>query len=334
MILSELLAAYPERIRLAFIAGIRELQDQAQVNELVRALERGDVQAAVDVLYVESAAYREFQDVLEAGYGDGGASQIAELGRLEDQQGNRFVFRFSARNYQAERIIRDYSSQRITAIVNDQRRAIRTALEEGLSRGDNPRTSALNVIGRVDRRTQRRIGGIIGLSAPQERAVSSARRELGTGEYGSYFRRERRDRRFDSLVRRAQREERALTQAEIQRLTGRYSDRLLALRGEAISRTETLSALNMGRYQAIEQLIDTGKVRRQDVTLVWNAAKDLRTRDTHRVLDGESVPFGEAFTTMRGASLRYPGDPRGGAAEVVNCRCNLQTRIDYRSNRG
>lgn len=332
MTLHELLAAFPERMRQAFFAGIREIQDQAQINEIVRALERGDVQGAVDIIYVEEAAFREFQETLEQGYADGGAAQIIDLGRLEDQEGNRFVFRFSARNPRAERIIREYSSQRITAIVEDQRQAVRQSLEEGLSRGRNPRATALDLVGRIERRSQRRRGGIIGLSAQDERAVSSARRELEGGEFSYYLRRDRRDRRFDAAIHNAMREGRPLTHTQIQRFTGRYSDRLLRLRGETIARTETLSALNMGRFQAIAQLVDTGKVRRQDVTLVWNAARDLRTRDTHRALNGESVKFGEAFVSPRGARLRYPGDPQAPASEIVNCRCNLRVRVDYRAN--
>ena len=332
MTIDDLFNSYPERIRRAFIAGIREIQDQVVINDVIEALRRQDIQGAVNAMYIDEAAFAEFERELEAAMGDGGVSQIAELGRLEDQQGNRFVFRFNARDLATERRLRELSSTRVTAIVEDQRGAVRNALSEGLSRGDNPRTTALDIVGRIDRRTGRRTGGVLGLSAAQERYVANARRELADGDYVAFLGRERRDRRFDSIVRRAQREERPLTQADIQRLTGRYSDRLLALRGETIGRTETLSALNLGRYEAIEQLIRTGKVNRSDVKLVWKATRDLRTRDTHRGLDGESVSFGEAFRTARGARLRYPGDPQAPASEIVNCRCVLRTDIRYRAN--
>ena len=332
MTIAELMERFPARVRAAFLAGVQEIRDKARIGEITRALERGDVNAALEALYIERAAWAQFEAELEAAFGDGGVSQIDELGRIEDLQGNRLVFRFTARALRAERILRDYSSQRVTAIVEDQRQAVRNALDEGLQRGDNPRRTALEIVGRVDRRTGARSGGILGLSVPQERAVSGARAELERGDYTSYRNRERRDRRFDATIARAQREERPLTRQEIERLTSRYSDRLLALRGEVIGRTETLSALNLGRYEAIEQLIETGNVRRQDVKLVWKATKDPRTRDSHAVLDGESVAFGEAFTTINGARLRYPGDPQGGAAEVINCRCSMKTRIDRRSN--
>ena len=335
MPLDELLAAYPPRIRRAFLDAIRDIQSQVVLKDIAEALGRGDIQRAIDVINLDRAAFLRFEQELEAAFADGGVGQIEELGRIRDPEGNRVQIRFGVRNLPAERIIRDYSAQRVVGILDDQRDALRLTMEAGLSRGDNPTRTALDVAGRVNRRTGRREGGILGLTAKQVEYVESARSELTSADPATlrrYLGRDLRDKRFDSVVRRAIKDGKPLPQDTVTRIVGRYNDRMLKFRADTIARTETLSALNMGRHQAVEQVIATGKVRRQDVRLVWDAAKDRRTRDTHWDLDGQSVAYGEAFHTIRGNTIRFPGDPRAPAEETINCRCKLVPRIDFLAN--
>ncbi len=57
----------------------------------------------------------------------------------------------------------------------------------------------------------------------------------------------------------------------------------------------------------------------------WDATLDGKTRDSHRMVDGEIRELNEKFSN----GLMYPGDPSGGAAEVVNCRCALLQRVKW-----
>lgn len=57
----------------------------------------------------------------------------------------------------------------------------------------------------------------------------------------------------------------------------------------------------------------------------WDATLDGRTRDSHRRVDGEIRELDEKFSN----GLMFPGDPSGGAAEVVNCRCTSNTRARW-----
>jgi len=59
---------------------------------------------------------------------------------------------------------------------------------------------------------------------------------------------------------------------------------------------------------------------------VWVASNGERTRDTHRAADGQMVGMNDTFT-VGGSELRYPGDPNGPAAEVINCRCAVVFEI-------
>ena len=56
----------------------------------------------------------------------------------------------------------------------------------------------------------------------------------------------------------------------------------------------------------------------------WLATLDGRTRHSHAVLDGEQVAQDKKFSN----GCRYPGDPRGPAWEIYNCRCTLVAAID------
>ena len=55
---------------------------------------------------------------------------------------------------------------------------------------------------------------------------------------------------------------------------------------------------------------------------VWIATPDNRTRDSHAMLDGASVPLGDVFDN----GLERPRDPNGIPSEICNCRCSLKHR--------
>lgn len=220
----------------------------------------------------------------------------------------------------------------IQGIVSETRENIRTVLDAGLTEGRNPRQTALEIAGRLDKATGKRTGGIIGLTSGQTDAVIRARGELANLD-ANYFTRARRDARFDPMVRKAIGQGKPLSVEEIDRITGRYKDRLLAYRAEVIARTETLGALSASREEGMRQLIEAGKVDAQDVTKIWRATGDARTRDTHQELDGQAVAWGEAFTSPSGARLLYPHDKSLGAPpkEIIQCRCFWETRIDFKA---
>ena len=61
----------------------------------------------------------------------------------------------------------------------------------------------------------------------------------------------------------------------------------------------------------------------------WLATPDARTRETHRVADGQRVPLTDQFT-VGGAALMFPGDPTGPPDQVINCRCSIAYVFDQR----
>jgi hypothetical protein len=219
-------------------------------------------------------------------------------------------------------------------VVNETKESVRIMLTDATARGIGPRTAALDLVGRYDRNLKRRVGGVVGLHSQQARYVSNAMNELTSGDpalMSNYFTRKRRDRRFDGLVRKAIREGRPLSREQASRLAGRYSDRLLQLRGETIARTEMLQGAHNAQDEGLNQLVGDGKLAREQIKARWDAANDADTRDSHAAMDGQEPDENGIFTTGDGWRLRYPGDRSLGAPaeEIINCRCRKVIDIDF-----
>ena len=69
----------------------------------------------------------------------------------------------------------------------------------------------------------------------------------------------------------------------------------------------------------------SAKERGADVVKQWDATLDGLTRESHVAVDGEIRELDKSFSN----GLDYPGDPSGGAAEVVNCRCAVLQRARW-----
>lgn len=326
--IEQLTDEFEPQLKLAFLEAVADITKRAELKRIVERLEKGDIPGAIDAVHLDAAAFRALDNAIAAAFDGGGASAIGALPKLRDPRGGEFVVRWDARNLRAEAWIRNHSSTLITRTTDDMRAAIRAVLEQGMIDGRNPRSTALNIIGRINRATGRREGGIVGLSSQQSRFVSNALAELSSNNpevMANYFTRVRRDRRFDETVRRAMNQGRDVPAEMRSRIIGRYSDRLLQLRGETIARTETMAALNQSGIEAMRQAVDTGAVKADTVTKTWHTARDPRVRDSHAAQDRQTVGLEGMFSN----GLQYPGDPAGGAHETANCRCWMETRIDF-----
>lgn len=332
MTFEELLDQYEPRIAAAFREAIEAIRSTVILARVVERLERGDVAGALDALQIDKEAFSLLEIALQEAFTAGGAGIVAELPRITDPNGNRIVFSFGVRNYSAEQILRELSASMVTHIANDQREGIRFALQQGLSRGQNPRSTALDIIGRQNPVTRRREGGIIGLTRHQIEFIERARANLASGDpklMRQYLSLATRDKRFDRSVTAAINAGKPVPVDMLTKIIGRLSDRNLKLRGEMLARTETMMALGSAREEGVRQQINSGKVQVQDVTKTWRTAGDKRVRHTHQALNGKSVGVDESFTSLSGASLRFPGDPRAPISEISGCRCWLEYKIDY-----
>lgn len=305
----------------AFLGAVSEITSRAQLQRLIDALDVGDIDRAMDAAGIRSGSWATLTEANRSAFLEAGAFTIAA------DVPKRFGMTFDINNPRAERWIRQHSSDLITYINADQRDAIRAALTAGLEAGRNPRSVALDIIGRVSPQTGKRAGGIIGLNEQQARYVMNARKELESLD-PNYFTRTRRDKRFDSIVRKAIDSDTPLDGATIERLTGRYSDRLLQTRGTTVGRTEALKTLNAAADEALQQVVDEGLAPPDAVKRIWRHSFSPNERPGHLAMSGEERGLNEPFTNpVTGAVLMRPGD--GPASEAANCRCLIQHRIDF-----
>lgn len=313
-------------IRSAFLAAISDVVDNVTLQRVIDAIKAGDVEAAFRELGFSQAAMRPLTAAIERAYERGGVFTVDNF----PKRVTRGIFRFDVRDSRAEAWLRDKSSTLVTSLTEDTRQNVRNVITQGMEAGRNPRSVALDIVGRVDPTTKKRVGGIVGLTANQEEWVFNTRRDLlELNEH--YFTRELRDKRFDGIVRKAIESGTPLSPETVDKLVGRYRDKALKYRGDMIARTEALQSLNASEYEAIKQAVAAGITREQDVVREWDSAGDDRVRWSHRKMDGQRVGLDEPFTTPSGAKMRFPGDTSLGAPgkEIIMCRCRAKTVVDW-----
>lgn len=329
--LLQLLDKYAPAIRDAILTGIRDIRDNARLSEIIRMIEANDVDGALRALGYNPAVFNTYRLMMLQAFEQGGLLLMASLPRYTaDAIGVQTVMRFNVRDRAAEQWLEQQSSTLITNIEDDIRTAVRTTLGEGMQEGRNPRSVALDLVGRYNRTTGHREGGLVGLSEQQQQWSRNVRQKLLTLDE-SYFDMKLRDKRFDSIVRAAIVSGKPLTAAQVTKLVDRYRDIALKSRGDAIGRTEALAALNRSEWESTRQALAQSNLPTEAAHKIWDSAGDSRVRHTHDEMDGQRVGIDEAFVSPSGARLMHPHDRSLGAPgkETIMCRCRVRYDIDF-----
>lgn len=333
--LEQIIDNFEPTIRRAFLEAIETIRSDIVIEEIIARLEKGDVSGAVNAVPVDSVAFYPLVEAIRQTYNAGGIAAVSALPRLSSPSGQKVIVRFDARNIRAEQWLSQHSSTLITNIIRDQQKAIRSVLTTGMINGRNPRSVALDIVGRVEKVTGKRTGGIIGLTSKQASYVENARRELNSGQpeaLKSYLNRVRRDKRFDSTVLKAIDSGEPIPKTTITKMLNRYEASLLKLRGDTIARTEALESVNTSQQEAFQQVLNKTAYTDQDIQREWRCASDDRVRDSHLMMNRQKVKGMQTpFITPDGYKLRYPHDSSLGAParETINCRCIQLIRLNY-----
>lgn len=313
-------------IRRVFLETIQNMVDEAVLADLEKAIEANDVEEALKAAGFTPGVLSKILTVIETVYDKAAEDTMSSWPK-------RAVY-----NGWTNRVISDlqtYSSSLITNIETEMRAVVRDVLSDGISKGANPRKTALNLVGRYDPSTKKRIGGFIGLTQNQTKWVMNAEKYLQTFDE-RYFSLSLRDKRFDKTVRKAFDKHERLSVETTEKLVSAYKTKALKYRADMIARTETMQSINRGKTAAIEQGIDEGLFKRHNVKKWWDDTGDGRTRRSHRDLGirynrKNAIPIEEAFRTIDGDMLMFPGDVSldASASEIINCRCGVQYEVDF-----
>ena len=120
---------------------------------------------------------------------------------------------------------------------------------------------------------------------------------------------------IDTIIQRGRAD--GLTLPEIARNIQRTIGTIVRSRAMMIARTETHNAASFANhryYEAVQDQLQNKMVKR------WVATADNRTRSFHASVNGQVRDMDQDFD-VGGTKMSYPGDPRGGARNVINCRC-------------
>jgi len=108
-----------------------------------------------------------------------------------------------------------------------------------------------------------------------------------------------------------------LTLPQIAKLVSEKFLPISRARAALIARTETHSAAsfaNHSYHKTVQEDLGMKMLKK------WVATNDARTRPTHAAASGQIVDMEEDFI-VGGVPMGFAGDSRGGAANVINCRC-------------
>lgn len=333
-------------LRDAFLEAIDRITDAAQLNRLIEEIEAGNIEEAIEALRIEQGFFSPLYEAQRRAYLDGGEIVLAGLKLKDPTSGDAFRLGFDGLHDRAERWVRDQSSKLITEVIEDQKESARIVIREGLEAGVNPRDVARNIVGRVDPVTRKREGGIVGLDSRRAGVLRKVVEGMKTPEGIRDLVTVPRDGSppFVTLtslnaatkqrILKAYRDVTAASDADIEISQKQLKNKLLKDRGDTIARTEALNGIRAGQHEGFEQLVESGRVRRDQVEITWSATMDGRTRDQHRHLNGQTVRMGQFFNPAPGVFMLFPGDlenspsnPKGLAAATIQCRCIAQYRI-------
>lgn len=345
--LQDLVDSLSGDVRKAFIASIQGFTNDLIIGELIAAIKAQDITRILQILEIGPEYFAPLDRAIRNAYAAGGEAAAAALVSQARGSGVRLVHRFNDRNPRAEAFLASRSSMLITQINNGVRESVQDLLSDAVLTGTSPRRVALDLVGRINRKTGKREGGLIGLTTQQRKRVTNPRWQIRNEPAGAveqlrsgdpkmmaqYLSRKARPAQYDAIVKRAIKSGGTIDAETAAKIANAYETKLLRIRGETIARTELKQALGSSQYEGVQQLIDSGKIEPQDVTLIWDSAEFQVgvTRDHHIEMDGQEVGWGELFRSPRGFQLLFPGDSSNGAdgAEVINCRCIIRVVIDF-----
>jgi hypothetical protein len=331
-VLENLANEWEQQLAQEWLGAIRSITSAVVLKDLIAELERGNLEAAMRMLDITPERFARFEAGILSAYNSGGVATVNGMPALRGPDGNRVTFSWGVRNLPAEQAMRQHAAGLVDGLVVEQLTSVRNVLVDGLSRGQNQRQTALGLVGKINRRTGFREGGLIGLTPSSVQTLDKIYGGLRAGDAQAmrdYLGYQLRDKRFDGHVRRALEQGGPVPADAVDRIVVSYSNRALKYRADNLALTETNIALTKAKNDAFQQQIDAGKLEAEDVTKTWGRSVSKEKRADHLAMVGQTVPFSQLFTLPDGVQCTGPHDPNLPAHHLVGCKCVMDYSVDF-----
>ena len=299
-------AQFSPELAAALASSYAYIRQQLGDSVIGRFITRGDVEGLIATILSARLLERAFRAVRTRVRAAAEASGRLTIPDLPPTTGVRpIAVGFDILHPNVARAVRTLEDSIINRLSSDVREVVRRLLNDSLARGVNGVELG------------RSLRTVIGLSPNQlsyiENFSRSLLREPG---YGSPFDRVLRDRRFDARIREAFAEGgRPLTDAEIDRMLGRYRERWVNRNSETWGRTLSRNALRVGQRATWQQAIDRGDLSEDEIEKEWiHYDPQDDPRPHHQAMDNVRVPFNQPYPIDTQDMYAGEGDP-------WNCHC-------------
>lgn len=320
----------------AWLHSLKVFASAILIEDLVAAIDASDFERIYEIVTPADADMSEYWTSVLPALTAGGVSFATEFRAAAVAQDVKIPpLAFDSFSDTATQWMRERRALTLESVVRNNRAAVAELLKVNPARNSiapftRSKEAALQIVGRVNRVTGLRDGGILGLTEGQTKATVTALDELLSGDPAKmklYLQRTLRDKRFDRVVLQAIKDEIPVPKNVADRLVHGYRVSMLNDHAAKVARAEVVANINEGRAEMQYRVVDDGLIQPEGIENEWNGYLDDRIRHSHATLYGQRQPIGKPFITEDGIPLRYPGD--GPPKESFNCRCWLVEKIDF-----
>jgi hypothetical protein len=330
MTLEELIAKQTPRVRDAFLTSLKDIGEKSNIGLIEAMISRGDIEGIARAMDIGPHNWVNVQVALTETYGLSGVDTVNKT-TWKYSNGQKAVVRFDTLSPRSEAYLREYGGAFISGLDDDAKKVIANTVGDGYAFGRRNKEIALDIAGRIGP-NGRRSGGMIGLNSVQTEWVKNMRTYLQQDPIKAISM-TKRDKRFDKVIIKSAKDGKPLTKAQIDKIINRYTDNLVMSRALTIARTETIKAVEMGKYEAWKQGLEKTGIPETAIDRKWvHTGRAMIDRVQHVSMNGKTVEgMVVPFITPDGTAMLHPHDTTygAGADHIINCMC----RADYSINR-
>src|SRR5205085_7536929 len=298
------------KIQQAFLDAVDAVKDKTALADLTEAVASGDTERVMELLDIDlrfsealqgsglAPGVTSVRDALNETFTTGATTALESL--PTSMQVN---IAFNVMNPEAVKFLDSYTFNLIKDISSETATAVQSIVTRAFAEGGSPAQQA------------REIREIIGLTPRMEAAVANYRNALTSGsttDLSNALSRSLRDGRYDRTLLNAISNRTQLNASTIDKMTARYTQRMVNYRATNIARTESIRASNKGQAELWRQAAQQGYLGK-DTLRKWVVSGDDRTCPECLDLEDEERGLDEEFAP----GIMEPPDTH------PSCRCSL-----------